>query len=131
LPIHARGATPDSPLTAGWSGPAGAFVPASPAAIPATCVPWNDVRRSSARFDGGPKPGGGNERATITLGVVHLRPPFGNPGGYEKPVGSKNGLSMSTPSSTMPIFTPVPSAPVASLSAVAPMIAGLRLRLSS
>ena len=65
----------------GWSGPAGAVVPALPAAIPATCVPWNDARGSTARRPGSPEPGPGNARATITFGVVHRVPPFGKPGG--------------------------------------------------
>ena len=29
----------------GWSAPAGAIVPALPAAMPATCVPWNEIVR--------------------------------------------------------------------------------------
>ena len=38
-------AIPERPLTCGWSGPAVAIVPATPAAIPATCVPWNESAR--------------------------------------------------------------------------------------
>jgi hypothetical protein len=103
LPIHARGATPDSPVVTGWSEPAGAVVPASPAAIPATCVPWKEARGSSARRPGRPACGPGNARATITFGVVHFFPPRGKPAGYWKPAGEKNALFGSTPSSTTPI----------------------------
>ena len=46
--MYARGATPESPVVRGWSAPAGAVVPALPAAIPATCVPWNDACGSTA-----------------------------------------------------------------------------------
>src|SRR5438067_761435 len=75
--MYARGATPLRPETAGWSRPAGAVVPSSPAAIPATCVPWKDAARSTGNFPGLPAPGPGNERATITFGVVYDVSPGG------------------------------------------------------
>ena len=83
MPIHARGATPESPETAGWSLPAGAFVAASPAAIPATCVPWNEACRSSGSRPAAPEPGPGNAFATITFGEVKVGSPLGKPAGYE------------------------------------------------
>src|SRR5581483_6450665 len=116
---------PDRPETVGWSRPGGAVVFASPAAIPATCVPWNDACRSSGSWPPAPEPGPGKARATITFGVVKLVLPFGKPDGYEKPLGLKNGFVWSIPSSTTPILMPAPLAPVADSSCVAPMIAGL------
>ena len=93
----------------GWSEPAGAVVPAIPAAMPATWVPWKEDLRSRARslFSSCTAPG--KERATITFGVVHFVPPFGKPAGYRKPAGLKNRCLASTPSSITPIFTPAPS----------------------
>ena len=86
-------------------------MPPAPAAIPATCVPWNDSFGSSGSLPARPLPGPGKARATITFGVVHFVPPFGKPGGYARPAGSRNRLSWSRPSSTMAIFTPAPPAP--------------------
>jgi hypothetical protein len=63
----------------------------------------------------------------MILGVVQRRPPFGNPGGYSKPVGSKNGFSGSMPSSTTAILMPSPRAPVAAQTAGAETTAGLSL----
>src|SRR5437773_146148 len=124
--MYARGATPLRPETAGWSRPAGAVVPSSPAVIPATCVPWKDAARSTGSFPGLPAPGPGNERATITFGVVYDVSPRGKPAGYGYPAGLKNGLVWSTQSSTTPILIPSPRAPVAACSTSAPMIEGLR-----
>ncbi len=98
-------------------------MPESPAAIPATWVPWKDESGSTARRPALPAPGPGKTRATITFGVVHFVAPFGKPGGYEKPFGSKNGFVWSTPSSTIAIFSPVPSAPSSRCTVSAPMIA--------
>src|SRR5207248_1783502 len=67
---------------AGVTGPAGALVPSSPAAMPATCVPWKDAARSTGSFPGLPEPGPGKERATITFGVVYDVSPRGKPVGY-------------------------------------------------
>ena len=53
--MYARGATPDSPHVAGWSRPPGEHVPESPAAMPATCVPWNDASRSIGNRPGRPR----------------------------------------------------------------------------
>ena len=99
--------------------------------MPATCVPWKDAFGSSAIRPSFPAPGPGNERATITFGVVHFRPPFGNPAGYEKPAGSKKALAMSTPSSTTPIFTPSPRAPAPFQSASAWISSGPRFIVST
>jgi hypothetical protein len=49
--------------------------------MPATCVAWNDARRSIGSLPARPELGPGNARATITFGVVHFFPPFGKPGG--------------------------------------------------
>ena len=56
---------------------------ASPAAMPATCVPWNDVCGSSGSCPPVPDPGPGKARATMTFGVVNFVLPFGKPAGYE------------------------------------------------
>src|SRR5512146_1322312 len=85
------------------------LVPWSPAAIPATCVAWNDWVGSkgvAAYFHRGD--GGANARCTITFGVASSACPFGKPGGYERPASLKYGCVASTPSSTMPIFIPLP-----------------------
>ncbi len=87
-------------------------MPETPAAIPATWVPWKEPGRQSASRPCLPEPGPGKARATITLRVVQMRPPFGKPGGYEKPAGLKYGFDMSTPSSTTPILIPWPKPPV-------------------
>jgi hypothetical protein len=126
LPIHARGATPESPDVGGWSAPEDAVVPATPAAIPPTCVPWKEACGSSASRPGRPAPGPGKARATITFSFVQRRPPRGKPAGYEKPTGLKNGFAWSTPSSTTAIFTPAPRAPVAVQNVSAPISDGLR-----
>jgi len=86
-------------------------VPESPAAIPATCVPWKDEFGSTGSRPALPECGPGKTRATITFGVVADLWPFGNPGGYERPAGLKKGFVWSMPSSTIAIFMPVPSAP--------------------
>src|SRR5918992_5999624 len=109
--MYARGATPARPGVVGWSPPAGASVPALPAATPATCVPWNDTLGSTARRLRASVFAPTNERATITFGVVHFVPPFGNPAGYWSPAGEKNRLVWSTPSSTMAILIPSPDPP--------------------
>ena len=110
----------------GWSAPDGAVVSATPAAMPATCVPWKDASGSSASRPGRPAPGPGKTRATITFSFVQRRPPRGKPAGYEKPAGLKNGFVWSTPSSTTAIFTPAPRAPVAFEKESAPISDGLR-----
>src|SRR3954470_12573996 len=122
--MYARGATPERPFTAGGSFAAGAFVPESPAAMPATCVPWYSAGSSGLR-PGLPEPGPGKVRATITFGVVALRSPFGKPAGYEYPVALRKGFVQSTPVSTTPTFTPSPRIPVVLANSVAPMIDGL------
>ena len=62
----------------------------------------------TSRFSTEPvPPGPAKPRAAITFGDVPPPVPFGNPGGNEKPVGSRNGCSLSTPSSTTATFTPV------------------------
>src|SRR5689334_6120958 len=86
------------------------FVPWSPAAIPATCVAWNDCVGSNgsfAYFHTGD--GGANARWTITFGVARLVLPFGKPGGYVSPVALKYGCDASTPSSMIPILIPCPA----------------------
>jgi hypothetical protein len=129
--MKAFGATPESPVTGGWSRPPVDAVPAFPAAMPATCVPWKLARGSSASRPRRPAPGPGKERATITFGLVQRRAPLGNPAGYWRPSGAKNGFDGSTPSSTTPILIPVPRAPVAAQYAVAPMTDGLRFSSSA
>ena len=100
-------------------------MPATPAAIPATCVPWNESCRFSARWPCRPEPGPGNARATITFGDVHFLPPLGKPAGYEKPAGLKNGFVSSTPSSTTPILIPWPRPPVVAQNVSARITEGL------
>ena len=62
--------------------------------MPATCVAWNEFarveRRAFAYLEGGAA--GANVRCTITFGVVSFVRPFGNPGGYWKPLGLKYGV---------------------------------------
>ena len=104
LDVLDRGMTSAVRLAAeAHAGPAATSV-LTPAITPATNVPWNESSRSSGALFA-PRPA--KPRATITFGVVEPLVPFGNPGGYEKPVGSRNGCSWSTPSSTMATFTPV------------------------
>ena len=67
----------------GWSGPAGAIVPALPAAMPATCVPWNEMFGTNASRPWRPEFGPGNARATMIFPFTHVRPPRGKPAGYE------------------------------------------------
>src|SRR4030095_13253846 len=117
---------PLRPLARGGPPPAGAVVPATPAAMPATCVPWNDDFGSTASRPAAPDFGPGKTRAAITFGVTHLLLPFGKPAGYEKPAGAKNGFVWSMPSSTTAILSPVPSAPVCCRSTPVPMIDGER-----
>src|SRR3954451_8466425 len=87
-----------------------ATVPWSPAAIPATCVAWNDSVGSNGWFaylyfgDGGE-----NVLCTITFGVVNFVCPFGKPGGYANPLGLKYGFVASMPSSITAIFIPFPA----------------------
>ena len=101
-------------------------MPESPAAIPATCVPWNDEFGSVTSLPGAPEFGPGKTFATITFGVVDAVSPFGKPAGYEKPAGLKNGFVWSRPSSTMAILIPVPFAPSVCWITSAPMIDGER-----
>ncbi len=84
-------------------------------------------RLAAGRAGAGP----GNVRATITFGVVTPASPFGKPGGYEKPVGSRNGFVQSTPVSTTPILTPSPCIPVVFSNSVAPIIDGLWLSVAA
>ena len=105
-------------------------MPASPAAIPATWVPWNEALRSSGSRPALPDPGPGYERATITFGVVYATWPRGKPAGKVYPAGSRKVLVWSIPSSTTAIFTPWPVSPVELENAVAPISAGLSSRLS-
>src|SRR5712691_13044924 len=126
--MYAAGATPD---TVGWPGNAVAFVPWSPAAIPATCVACSEFTGSKGRFAyfhfGF---AGANARATITFAVVNEVFPFGKPAGIVYPVGSKNGWVWSTPSSMIPIFMPWPAvASVGPQSAGAPISWGVRSRV--
>ena len=107
-----------------------AFVFASPAAMPATCVPWSStsLTPTNGSVSSDPvAPGREKTRATITFGVVYAVFPFGNSGGYEKPAGAKKGCVWSMPWSMMPIFMPFPavcrSGPQ---SCVAPMSFGVR-----
>ena len=57
-------------------------MPALPAEMPATWVPWKDESGSTASRLALSRTAPTNERATITLGVVHFVPPFGKPCGY-------------------------------------------------
>src|SRR5687768_9084652 len=134
--MYARGATPSRSSTAGWQPPCASTQmpgrPAStsvltPAITPATWVPWNELSRSSGVLLA---PGPAKPRAAITLGVVEPEVPFGNPAGYENPVGSRNSCSWSTPSSTTATLTPSPRAPVNPENAIVPSTDGPRLRLS-
>src|SRR5258708_6737843 len=105
--MYAAGATPER---TGCPANAVAFVPWSPAAIPATCVPCSEFSGSNgvfAYFHVGLA--GANARATITFAVVNDVFPFGNPAGIVKPAGSRNGCVWSTPSSMTPIFIPWPA----------------------
>ena len=78
---------------------------------------------------GSVEPGAGNERATITFGVVNAAFPFGKPGGYAKPVGSKNGCRWSMPWSMIPILMPLPAVlRVGPHREVAPISRGVRSR---
>src|SRR6478672_9093166 len=101
--MYAFGATPESRV-----GPT--CTPCTPAAIPATCVAWNELDGSNglaAYFHVGD--GGVNVRCTITFGVASCVCPFGNPGGYWKALELKYGCSAWTPSSMIPIFIPLPA----------------------
>ena len=73
--MYAPGAMPDS---VGAPGYPTAFVPLSPAAMPATCVACSEFAGSNGRFAyfhfG---VGGANARATITLAVVNTVSPLG------------------------------------------------------
>ena len=93
-------------------------MPSSPAAIPATCVPWGSVA-SKALLLFLSRTGPGKTRATITLLVVSFASPRGKPAGAVKPLGSRNGLDGSTPVSTTPIFIPCPLSLAAACSSVA------------
>ncbi len=81
------------------------------------------VERRAAR----PGPG---EAARRRSPSASSRPtiPFGKPGGYENPAGSRNGCSWSTPSSTTATLTPSPLAPVSDENAGAPSTDGPRFR---
>src|SRR5215470_5744842 len=78
--------------------------------MPATCVAWNDCVGSKGvvayLYVG---EGGANARCTITFGVARSVRPFGKPAGYVKPAGLKYGCEASTPSSMIPILTPLPA----------------------
>ena len=52
--------------------------------------------------------------------------PIGKPAGGVKPAPLRKGFVLSMPSSTMPILTPSPFAPVAAWKTSAPITAGLR-----
>src|SRR3954447_5746580 len=123
--MYAPGATPE---TTGWPAKVVAFVPLSPAAMPATCVPCSLFSGSNGRpayFHFGD--GGANARATLTLEVVKAVSPFGYPTGMAKPAGERNGCVWSTPSSMTPIFIPWPAvASVGPHSAGAPISCGER-----
>src|SRR5437763_437453 len=83
---------------------------ASAAAMPATCVAWNDSVGSNglfANFHVGD--GGANARCTITFRVANCVCPFGKPGGYWNPLGLKYGFEASIPSSITAIFIPFPA----------------------
>src|SRR5581483_846442 len=115
------------------SGPRPAIAPAEklPAAIPATWVPCSDSSGSNGRFAYFQVVvGGAKARATITFGVVKAVSPFGNPAGIVYPAGLKNGCAWSTPSSMIPIFTPLPAVSNAGSSHIrlAPISCGLRSR---
>src|SRR5919109_5652777 len=81
LPIQAFGATPLRPAVGGWSRPPGELVPERPAAMPATCVAWNEARGSTGSRARRPAPRTVKLRATITFGVVYAVRPLGKPGG--------------------------------------------------
>src|SRR5579872_4050542 len=105
--MYAIGAMPETRYFVPFSI---AVVPKSPAAMPATCVAWSELTGSNgmrAYFQ--VSPAGVNARATITFGVVYAVFPFGKPGGYDRPDGSKNGCCWSTPSSMTPILIPWPA----------------------
>src|ERR1051325_698844 len=88
----------------------GAFVPWSPAAIPATCVPCTELTGADGSFASlllGLA--GGNERATITFALVYAAFPLGKPVGIGYPAGEKNVCRQSIPSSTIPILIPWPA----------------------
>src|SRR3954447_17734004 len=101
--MYAFGATPET-------SPRGVRVPWSPAAMPATCVAWNEFLASNglaaSAYLGD---GGGNARATITFAVVHAVFPLGKPGGIVNPLGLKNGCVWSRPSSMIAILIPLPA----------------------
>src|SRR5262249_50575659 len=82
----------------------------SPAAMPATCVAWNDCVGSNGvvayLYVG---EGGATARCTITFGVARPERPFGNPPGYVKPAGLKTGGEAPPPASMIPILTPLPA----------------------
>ena len=85
-------------------------MPAFPAAIPATCVPWSEFGPSNAsRAACVFAVGGAKARATMTFAFVKRRCPFGKPAGIVYPAGLKNGCDWSTPLSMKPIFTPWPA----------------------
>ncbi|MEZ5101893.1 MAG: hypothetical protein R3C15_19260 [Thermoleophilia bacterium] len=70
MPSQAAGATPEI-VVAGCPREPGTATPFPPAAIPATCVPWKDSRRSNgSRAAPSGWKADGNERATITRPVV-------------------------------------------------------------
>src|SRR5262249_36331850 len=80
----------------------GLLVLKSPAAMPATLVPWPN---SSAGDDSESE----NALATITFLLVNDGSPRGNPAGAAKPVSENKGLVMSIPESMMAILTPLPA----------------------
>ena len=81
--------------------------------------------RSSGSRPGAPEPGPGKERATITLGVVNFRAPFGKPGWVREAGRVEERVDPSTPSSTTPILIPWPKPPVGGPELCPPITAGL------
>src|SRR5690349_16505562 len=105
--MYAPGAMPETEYFAPFHV---AGVPWSPAAMPATWVAWSELTGSNGvRAYFHVFPVGANARATITFGVVNVVFPFGNPAGYVKPAGLKNGCDWSRPSSRTAILIPSPS----------------------
>ena len=87
-------------------------VSALPAAIPATCVPWDDSAPSKASdAPRGFGPAGGKARATMTFAVVKRVCPLGKPGGIVYPAGSKNGWLLVDPGVDDPDLHPLPQRP--------------------
>jgi hypothetical protein len=74
--MYARGAMPET------ARPPEAVVRWLPAAMPATCVPCDELSPSNASGAvGALAPGGGNALATMTFAFVYRTCPFGKPEG--------------------------------------------------